>query len=429
MQRKEPIPKPFRDDCAAIRATSKTFYNLEAPAAALFYDFNVFVTRQSLEKLELVSQHPMLRRQVHRLVFCRPSFQPWLAKASAYKAEVGMTGSYSPEQKEAGRRAYRAGLREQTRLLRYGTYRNTSARCMSRLPRLCSISMSESAPFSLNFDLAQSRSRRPTTFQRQHPQTLLKWGVDVEHLGSADRHIRLILQAVAIAGVRIEDFVTHDMWGPGQYFRMDDLSGWSNASNLSTLTRLDIHLRHGQLWHASPNRPDLSKAICPLLEQMPALTDLYLRYNCDWTRPREHATISHFWDVHIPKLSTVVLEGLSFTPGAIRDFLCRHDQLEKITLWDVSASESWSSVFKAMREHPTLKDFEISDVDGGRLHYFSVRISTTDPPELPQSCGDPSCHGSPCPWKLESDTTDDLSKYLHGKGEWTERLAEKWKWP
>ena len=386
-----------------MRESCKTFSTLRTPSAALFYDFN---TRQSLDRLELLSQHPVLRNYVHRLIFCRPMFQPWFAEASEYKSQVRHDRWYKHEppytrdQEKTGLRAYQAGLRKQRRLLRYGTYKKTCGRCMSRFPLLSSIFISDGVPEAINLDI-QFRSNGPTLFQRQHPNVLLKNGFDEYERESADRHVSNVLQALAIANVPIEELVTHNEWGPSQGFSMANVPGWPNGLDLSNLSRLDLCLRDGK---RSPSGADWSAAICPLLEQMPALTELYLRFCC---RRNEYPTVANLWGLNTPNLTILSVEGLKLTRVAFCDFLRRHNHLRELTLCDVRITDGqWFDIFKVLREHPELEDLDINHVDDGRL---DCPISTFGQPELPD------------------DVTLELYDYLHGEADWTDSLSREWR--
>jgi hypothetical protein len=137
---------------------------------------------------------------------------------------------------------------------------------------------------------------------------------------------------------------------------------------------------------------------------MPALTELYLRF-C--SRQNDHPTVAGLWELNTPKLTILAVEGLKLTRIAFCDFLRRHNHLRQLTLYDVRVTDSqWFNIFKNLREHPELEDLEITHVDDGRL---DCPVSTFRQPEL------------------SDEATLELYDYLHGEGDWTDRLSRSWK--
>ena len=185
-----------------MRLTCRTFSSLRTPSAALFYDFNIFTTRQSLNRLELLSQHPVLRKHVHRLVFCRPILEAWLAQRFEYNETFRHDRlfkhepPYTRKQENAGFRAYKAGLREQERLIGKGTYAETCGRCIPRFPQLSSIFISDGVPQALNLD-SKSDAKVPTLLEKQHPNLLLSNCSHIDVLESADHHVTNVFRALA----------------------------------------------------------------------------------------------------------------------------------------------------------------------------------------------------------------------------------------
>ena len=55
---------------------------------------------------------------------------------------------------------------------------------------------------------------------------------------------------------------------------MNSVPEWSRRLNFSRLSRLDLCLRDGKQLSGGA---DWSTAICPILERVPTLTELYLR--------------------------------------------------------------------------------------------------------------------------------------------------------
>ena len=333
-------------------------------------------------------------------------FQPWLAQGSEYKSWVRhhrwfkRETLYTCDQEEAGLRAYKAALGEQEGLLGDGIYAESCGRCISRFPRLSSIFVSDGVPHAVNLD-SRFYANGPTLLQRQHPNVLLTTCFDGEEFESADRHVGIVLRALAIANVRIEELVTHNEWGPSHEFSSDTVPGWPSGLDLSKLSRLDLCLRDGK---RLPSGADWSTAICPLLEQMPALTELYLRF-C--SRQNDHPTVAGLWELNTPKLTILAVEGLKLTRIAFCDFLRRHNHLRQLTLYHVRVTDGqWFNIFKNLREHPELEDLEITHVDDGRL---DCPVSTFRQPEL------------------SDEATLELYDYLHGEGDWTDRLSRSWK--
>ncbi|EXJ82233.1 hypothetical protein A1O3_06046 [Capronia epimyces CBS 606.96] len=409
--------EPFRADCLAIRRTCKTLSYLRTPAAALFYDFNVFVTPQSLDRLELLSQHPFLRNYVHRLVFCSPMLQPKLGDPRQYRTRIRsekwrlVQSIYSHVEEETGLVTYQAALAEQTNLLRGVAYTEICARCLSRFPLLSSIFISDGVPRAINLDMNHHFQIR-TMFQRKYPKVLLRNMVEGIETESPDLHVANVLEAVAIAKIPLEELVTYNGWGPSNFFSMDHVRGWPVGLDVSKLTRLDLCLRDSNEPY-EPTDLQWSTTIGQLSLLMPAVTELHLRFVCKrW----DHPTMNKLWDLNIPHLTKLGLEGLTMSRTGFVRFMDRHRHLREITLNDVRVNnERWLPVFRALREHPALEDLEISNVDNDRLSSvlssdrLSSAISTLDVP------------------RPIDDGRLELYNYLHRKGDWTDKLEVEWR--
>ena len=388
-----------------MRLTCKTFSTLQTPSAALFYDFNIFTTRQSLRRLELLSQHPVLRKHLRRLVFCRPMLEAWLAEGSEYIETIRHDRWFKHEppythgQEKTGLRAYKVALREQQRLIGDGTYAETCGRCITRFPRLSSIFISDGVPQALNLD-SKSDAKVPTLLNKQYPNLLLRDCSQIDVLESADHHVTNVFRALAVANFQAEELVTHNEWGPSYEFSMNSVPEWSRRLNFSRLSRLDLCLRDGKQLSGGA---DWSSAICPMMERVPTLTELYLRF-C--ARKNTYPTVTELWGLNAPQLTILAIEGLKLTRTAFCNFIRRHNHLRQLTLYDVRVTDSqWFQIFKTLREHPELEDLDITCVDDGRLN---CPVSTFRQPEL------------------SDDTTLELHDYLHGEGAWTDRLSRHW---
>ena len=318
--------EPFRSDCAAMRLTCKLFSTLRTPAAALFYDFNVLATRHSLDKLEMLAQHPVLSFHVCRLVFCRPMFRPGLAQGSEYRfwlrrdRGIKRKALYAPDQEDAGLRAYKAALRKQEKILHNGTYTAICGHCISRFPRVSSIFVSDGIPPAVNLD-RRSDAEGPTLLQRQHPDVLLTSHFNTDQFESADYHVGMVLEALAPANTPIKELVTYNEWGPSYDFSMDNVPQWRTKLDLSMLSRLDLCLRDTKQLSSSM---DWSTAVVPLLERMSALNELYLRF-C--ARKKSFPTITALWKLNIPNLTILAVEGFNLMYTAFCNFLSCHDRL------------------------------------------------------------------------------------------------------
>ena len=388
-----------------MRLTCKTFASLRTPAAALFYDFNIFATRRSLDQLELLSKNKVLRNYVHRLVFCRPMLEAWPLQNNQYVTALRherwsqFQSLYPLQQETAGLRAYKLALRKQERLFRKGTYAKTCGRCVARFPLLSSIFISDGIPEALNLD-SKSHTKELSLFQRQHRSVLLRSGSYVDVFESADRHVHHVLRALAIAKVQVEELVTYNEWGPSYDFAECGIPAWSRQLDLSKLDRLDLCLRDGK---EKPGGADWSAAIYPLMKQLPALTELYLRF---YARQNEHPTLVGLWEARAPNLGVLSVEGLTLTREGFCTFLHSHCHLQQLTLYEVRLSDNqWYDLFRLLREHPALEDLEIASVGEGRL---KCPIRTIGQPDL------------------SDDLTLELRSYLHREGEWTERLSRYW---
>ena len=145
---------------------------------------------------------------------------------------------------------------------------------------------------------------------------------------------------------------------------------------------------------------DWSTAICPLLQQMCALSELYLRF-C--SRKISFPTVVELCRLSTPQLTILAVEGLMLTRMAFCDFLRRHNRLRQLTFYAVRVSDGqWFGIFKILREHPEIEDLEITRVDDGRP---DCPIATLRLPELPD------------------ETTLELYDYLHGEGDGANRLS------
>lgn len=329
----------------------------------------------------------------------------FLAQDSGYLEEIRndwqrqIKPSYTRDQERAGLRAYRAALREQERLIDDGTYAETCGRCIGRFPRLSSIFISDGVPQALNLD-SKSNAETPTLLERHHPNLLLREFSDGCSFESADRHVGNVLRALTIANVQIEKLVTLNGWGPSYNFAKNRVPE-ARPLDLSKLSRLDLCLRDG--WYLSRG-PDRSSAICPLLEQLPVLTELYLRFCANKNR---FATVAELWSLSAAELTTLAVEGLKFSGRAFCDFLRRHHRLGQLTLDYVGLTDGhWIEIFEVLREHPELQDPYISNVDGRR------------PPALFFN----AFRGFG-----ELEVRFELQNNLRGDGDWTERLSEYWR--
>lgn len=386
---------------------------LRALSAALFYDFNVFATCRSITNLELLSQHPILRDYVHRLVFCRPVFLASLAQEREYVRQV--TGLwydkrlrpgplYTGDEVAAGFRAYKAAFREQERLLSDGLLTERLGLCISRFPKLSSVFISDSVPVALNLDIRPDVNG-PTLLQKQHPDVLLHTISDFlqdeqDEIRSANRHAAFVLRTLAAANVRLEELVTYDDWGPTWEFSWDSVPDGLDRLDLSSLTRLDLCLRDGS---GTVGGADWSAVLCPLLVRSPALAELYLQFT---GRRNSHPTIAGIWELNLPRLAVLSIEQLKLTRTAFCNFLRRHIHLRELTLQHIKESDGrWYSIFERIREHPRLEDLAIRDLDKWKL---DCPVVTFSQPELPD------------------EVTLELYDYLHGEGGWTAGLSRLW---
>lgn len=351
--------------------------------------------------MELLSQNPALRNHVRRIVFCRPMFEPMESSYEVWTWNKKLSRRESiqtEKEKEANLRAYSAALKEQSELLRSGIYTESCGRCISRFPWLSSIFISDGIPQAVNRDIQITRESPRS--QRQHPNMALRRCLPGEDHESADRHIGMVLKALAMAKIQIEELVFYNEWGPGHEFSLTTVPGWPSVLDLSKLSRLDLWLENALL---VPNGPDWSSAICPLLRRMPALTELYLR---SYENHNFHPTVTELWELNAPKLTVLAVTGLKLAVTGFCGFLRRHSHLSELTLYNVRVDDGqWFSIFKVIREHSGLEDLEIRHVGLGGLF---VGISTFAQPEL------------------SGDVTWQLYDYLHGKGDWTPELELEW---
>ncbi len=396
-----------------MRLACKTFSMLRTLSAALFYDFNVFATRRSITNLGLLSQHPILRNHVHRLVFCRPIFLSWLAQEPEYVRTVmelryekrTRPGTpYTGDEVAAGFRAYKAALREQERLLGDGLLIDRCGLCISRFPKLSSVFISDSVPDGLNLDIRPDVNG-PTLLQKQHPGALLHTipnylQDEQDEIRSANCHTAFVLRILAIANVRLEELVTYNDWGPTWEFSWDSVLGCLNGLDFSRLTRLDVCLRDGS---EAPGGADWSAVLCPLLVKSPALAELYLRFT---GRRNSHPTVGGIWELNFPGLTVLSVEQLKLTRTTFCGFIRRHTHLRELTLQHVRESDGrWYSIFERIREHPRLEDLAIQGLDKWKL---DCPVITFSQPEL------------------SDEVTLELYDYLHGEGEWTADLSQLW---
>ena len=59
----------YKTDLCSMRLTCTHFSKLHELKVALFYDFQLYVTRESLDRLNSLSKHPDLRRFVKTIAF------------------------------------------------------------------------------------------------------------------------------------------------------------------------------------------------------------------------------------------------------------------------------------------------------------------------------------------------------------------------
>lgn len=61
-----------KDDAASMRSVSKIFYQLKGPTIHLFQTTGLYLTSQSVDRLENISRHQHRGRHVKRLIFFPP---------------------------------------------------------------------------------------------------------------------------------------------------------------------------------------------------------------------------------------------------------------------------------------------------------------------------------------------------------------------
>lgn len=232
---------PYRKECIALRATCRAFHSLQTLSAAVFYDFNIFATPRSFIHLKALSQHPVLRKYIHRFVFYRPPLREQLTERREHDEMVPL-GTTS-KQKRAGLRAYQAAFLAQEMVVTHLDYPSQVGELISRFPRLSSVFISD-VPL-----LARRLQYRGTHAYLQ-----------AEPTESADYHIALVLRALAIGQVRLKELVTYNGLGPSWKYSCVCLPGWLDVLDLSHLHRLDLFLRDGEIVSGGP---DWSSTLCP----------------------------------------------------------------------------------------------------------------------------------------------------------------------
>jgi hypothetical protein len=169
---------------------------------------------------------------------------------------------YTCDEEEAGLRAYNAALGEQERLLGDGIYTETCGRCISRFPRLSSIFISDGVPQAVNLD-SRSYANGPTLLQRQHPNVLLTMCFNGEEFESADRHVGIVLRALAIANVRIAELAVEGL----KLTRIAFCDFLRRHNHLRQLTLYDVRVTDGQWFNIFKN-----------LREHPELEDLEITH-------------------------------------------------------------------------------------------------------------------------------------------------------
>lgn len=405
-----------------MRVTCKRFAFLPTLLMVLFYDFNIYATCRSMDNLYSLSQHHVLREYVHRLVFCRPVFQSWRAefyRRNPHLAKWVNGDRTTRKEMESSMNAYKAAFDEQERLLSSGTYMQEIRRCISQFPKLSSVFISDMISLAFSPD---SPSDMPglSLLQKHYPDILLfkdgkandgkaKDGKAKDNKVSANDHIATVFEVVAVARVQLKELVTCNGWGPSWSFSWEKIPETLKALDFSELSRLDLSLRNDNRF--GPGLPDWSAALCPLLNKMPALTELYLRLTLGG---EGYETLDEVWDLDLPALTLLAVEGFQLPGGEFCNFIRRHVHVRELTLWRITiGARQYANLFHTVREHPVLKDFEIVHTDDERI---GRGISTFRQNYL----NDDDCERQPT-----VDETE-LYAYVHKQGNWTSRLAQKW---
>ncbi|KAH6614591.1 hypothetical protein B0J18DRAFT_303745 [Chaetomium sp. MPI-SDFR-AT-0129] len=364
----------FRDDCKSIRLSCKVFSVLRTPSAALFHDLTIFATRQSLSNFQALSQHQVLRNYVHRLIFCCPR------------------------------------SREQEQFLDDEKHRETYRSYVSQFPNLSSVFISNSIPGVLNLDI------QPDTHCRDHR---LIWQQEAHEIRTMNHHTTFGFQTLAAANVCLQELVTYD-WGPTWDFSWESIPGCFQRLNFCRLTRLDLFLPEGT--QSAARVADWSTVLLPLLAQLPALAELYLRF---LGRNVPHATVSGIWELHLPQLAVLSLQNAGLFRTTFCGFLDRHVHLRELTLISMAETDGlWYSVFTSIRNHPRLKDLELFGLNK-KLVNESISTSHHQSDMSSERILEASVY-SPGKGEWLDVRTNELYKYLHGEGEWTDGLSSYW---
>lgn len=465
---------PGRPDCKSVRLVSRRFAELETPRKALFRDFHLLPTDESIGRLESVASKPSLRCAVSRVTFFPPAFEHAFVNKDAYmdcladqvdkhfesrlpvsewtpeerdvmtEALKEKCDPYSDKTRLAGYNAYRNQYAKQHRLLTDPSYPKRVAMSLSRCSGIASAFLTSFDPCGPHYvkessDQQKSKLGRYDWMTVYHPTVLLDMrhhefddGVDdreIRRLERAQKLFRLAMEALAFSNIKLFELATHEI---GFEFRFD----WSRLvcrSASSPLVRPSEHLLDlsGLKWlHFNPSTfpfgvygkygQDWSGCLHPLLCRLSSLQAFSLRFgpmratNEDIDLGEGEASLppsfDKLFDLVLPHLRDLHLEGIRFSGAQFATFLRHHPQLEYLTLQDFFVEDfRWKTTFDAIKEHEGITDMELSE----------FRVVGTEKASL--SAVSTLCMDD------EDGEYLDLHDYLHeAESSWTLELESRW---